>query len=249
MARRATGSLRRLVSGWEARIRVKGVQRSFALTGCETEHEARERCQLLARLAHALANAGHAGDAPTLLEMAAARRGKAVDDVVEAVDVLTAGKTRPVRPETALTFKDIGEAWTSGELHDKWPDHVPLKRSADTDRLRLVKLYETIGEVRIVGFRLSHAEQAMRALPDGLSPSTRRQYAQLIQRVLALAVYPMQLIEQSPFASRLPSQDGQATSVQLPLPPRGREAHGLPGGALAGSSAVRVLGSRGLPDR
>jgi integrase len=202
MPRKATGSLRRLVSGWEARVRVKGVQRSFPLTGCDTEHEARERCQLLARLASVLVSAGHAGDASTLLEMAAARRGQAVEDVVQAVDALTAGKTRPIRPETGLTFKDVGTAWTSGELHEKWPDHVPLKRSVRDDKQRLTKLYDSIGDVRMIDFRLRHAEQAMNALPVQLTAATRRQYAQLIQRVLSLAVYPLRIIDQSPIPAR-----------------------------------------------
>jgi integrase len=103
-------------------------------------------------------------------------------------------------PVGALTFKDLAEQWTSGKLHDRYPDHVASKkRSVRNDVIRLGKLYATIGGVPLVAFTVEHAERAMANLPPTAKASaTRRHYAQLIARVLALAVYPCKILERSP---------------------------------------------------
>jgi hypothetical protein len=115
----------------------------------------------------------------------------------------TVGGTEPTKKAAPDTFKDIGERWTNGELHEEWPDHVPKKKSSDMDGVRLGKLYPVIGHVRIVDFKLEHAEAALRSLHakkngEPLSRSTRRQYAQVINRVLGFSVYPLRLIPVSP---------------------------------------------------
>ena len=56
-----------------------------------------------------------------------------------------------------------------------------------------------LGDVPLARFTLDHAETAMRSLPaDAKRPATRRGYAQAIQRVLALAVYPCRLLGAHP---------------------------------------------------
>jgi len=75
---------------------------------------------------------------------------------------------------------------------------VKLKRSVDKDRSRLKRLYDTIGGVSVASFRLEDAERAMKALPSELSSASRRQFAQLISKVLRLAVYPCKLLGRSP---------------------------------------------------
>lgn len=47
-------------------------------------------------------------------------------------------------------------------------------------------------------FTLSHAKPAMAAVPEGLSASTRRQYAILVSRVLSMACWPLELIDRNP---------------------------------------------------
>lgn len=96
------------------------------------------------------------------------------------------------------TFADLGAAWTSGRLAAEHPDHVRVKRSAHKDAERLVVLNKTIGDVPITRFVLADAKRAMAALPRGLASATRRQYAQVVGRLLALAVYPLELIPASP---------------------------------------------------
>lgn len=102
-------------------------------------------------------------------------------------------------PGPELTFRTLGEQWTEGKLHAKWPDHVRAKRSADDDRERLVKhVYPHVQDVPVARFTIEHAERVMAALDPQLSPATRRHVAQLMHRLLALAVWPCRLRESNP---------------------------------------------------
>jgi integrase len=242
MAREAKGELRPLLDGWEARVTVQGRERiglELPFTR-DQDAEATERCRLLADIARRLRKAGHADDAPKLLEMAAiAAAGPKLEGVLRAVEALcTLGGTVESK-QSRTFFKDIGEDWTSGKLHRDWPDHVPHKKSADVDELRLKKLYDVIGHVSVKDFKLEHAEAALRSLPpkkngEPLSRSSRRQYAQVINRVLGFAVYPLRLIAANPipkgwlpkpnprmvFAILRPEEDAKllsATDDKVPL--------------------------------
>src|SRR5688500_11763656 len=104
-------------------------------------------------------------------------------------------------PEDADTRQRYVEAL---RLHKRFPDHVRAKDS-DLDASRLETLCDVdvggikLGEVPIDRFVREHAEAAMRQLPDRAKrPATRRQYAQIIHRVLALAVYPCRAIKVRP---------------------------------------------------
>jgi integrase len=103
-------------------------------------------------------------------------------------------------PAGGVTFRELAAEWTSGELHQRYPDHVKSKtRSVRNDVIRLAKLNKTIGSVPLVSFKVDHAELAMANLPASTKASaTRRHYAQLIARVLGLAVYPCKIIERNP---------------------------------------------------
>jgi integrase len=106
-------------------------------------------------------------------------------------------ETKPA-PGAIHTFAQLGEAWTSGRLAAEHPDHIRVKRSAGKDAEKLKVLNKTIGPVPIKRFVLADAKRAMAALPKGLASATRRAYAQIIGRMLALAVYPLELIPASP---------------------------------------------------
>jgi integrase len=78
-------------------------------------------------------------------------------------------------------------------------------KDSDLDETRLKKLCAIdvggvkLGDIPLSAFELDHAESAMRQLPeDAKRPATRRQYAQLIHRVLQLAVYPCRVIKVNP---------------------------------------------------
>lgn len=204
MPRTSKGSARFRRGRWTARVTLgPGHRVELALPTCGPDDaaKAQDRAELLTELADRLRAAGHQGLAPRLLERAAARDGQELEDVVGAVDRLCEGAAAPA-PTTLLTFRDVGEAWTSGELADRWPDHVRRKRTAHRDRALLEqRVYPLVGDVLLVDFRLEHAERVMQSLPKGLAAASRRQYAQAISRVMRLAAYPVRAIERSPIPS------------------------------------------------
>jgi hypothetical protein len=123
-----------------------------------------------------------------------------------------------VAPSSGPTFADVADAWTSGQLAEDHPDHVGTKKTADLDASRLAHLCKTIADVPIATFAIEDAERAMRALPESVKTSaTRRQYAQLIHRVLGLAVWPMKLLKNNPLP-RGPSPRPSLRAWPSPLP-------------------------------
>jgi integrase len=98
-----------------------------------------------------------------------------------------------------LTVREFGEQWTSGKLHQRWPDHVREKRTAKQDGQRLELYVYTVAEnVAVSDFRLDDAESVMARLPRDLAPATRRHVAQLMHRLMAMAVYPARLRRDNP---------------------------------------------------
>lgn len=201
MPRPATGELRPLANGFEARIRIddKGTRKGFALLPSLSEADAAARCRAMASMAQRLRVAGHAGDAVKLLEMAAtARPGRPWDAVVAAVDALCAGSTVEVAKASVPAWVAFAKQWISGELRAKWPDHVDAKDSAADERMLRLYVEPVIGELTVDAFTLDHADQVMANLPGHLSSATRRQVAQFVRRVCALAVYPARLLRENP---------------------------------------------------
>jgi hypothetical protein len=99
------------------------------------------------------------------------------------------------------TFQNIGERWTSGELARAYPDHVKVKKTSHRDAERLIAhVYPLIGNKLVADLGLDDAEKVMQALPPATvrTLATRRHYAQLIHRILGLAVFPLRLIKVNP---------------------------------------------------
>ncbi len=143
---------------------------------------------------------GELGVGPDVGAHVLTRLGEGVITIVEARAAVKAAAKVAVDQGKAVTFEALGKSWTEGEIAAAHPDHVKPKRTADKDAERLLVLCKTIGRVPIKpgGFQLADAKRAMAALPKYLSSATRRQYAQIIGRLLALAVYPLELIPVSP---------------------------------------------------
>lgn len=203
MPRKPTGNPYEQRGRWYARVRLRpGTPENVPMPACSTTVDARERAALLAELGARLCAAGHVDLAPGFLERAGARVGKALDDVVRAVDAVCSGKAAPKRRGAAakpVTFHDLGTAWTSGEIAKDHPDHVRAKGSAGNDVYRLERyVYPLVRDVRIVEFTIDHAEAVMRALPPKRAPATRRHVAQVIHRILSLAVFPLRLLAANP---------------------------------------------------
>ncbi len=205
MPRPAAGELRRLANGFAARITIRGRERrDFPLTAGLSAVEAEERKISLARMAARLRQAGHADKIEKLIGTAAkARPGRPWDTVVAAVEVLCSGNAESDRE--IPTFSAFAKAWTSGELARLFPDHVRQKRSSGRDE-ELLRLYVLphVSDVRVDEFELHDAEVVMASLPQAghrnkpLAPATRRHVAQVMSRLMSLAVYPGKFRQASP---------------------------------------------------
>jgi len=198
MPRKATGELRKLATGWEARIRIDATtRRSFLLTACFTEEDAAARKEAMANMAVRLRRAGLTSETIKLLEMAAtARAGRSWEFVLSALNSLCTGITEDVT--ACSSFEDFATEWTSGELHKRYPDHVPAKDSKRDEELLKLYVNPYIGAERIDEISLDDVERVMANVPDGKAPATRRHIAQVMRRVLALAVYPARLRAETP---------------------------------------------------
>lgn len=205
--------------GFSGRVRC-GQGRQLRLTiRLSDEKAAKIRHARLSELAKLLVSAGKAAEALVILRKGATVATEAeFGEVVRFAEALCKDSPRAAKKleRRAMTFRELGELWTKGKLHRDYPDHVRLKRSAKDDEYRLAVLCKTIGDAVLSDFRLEDAERAMAAIPEGRSPASRRQYAQLISKVLKLAVYPLRIIERSPLPiGFLPSPKGLKATAWL----------------------------------
>ena len=214
MGRQAKGTLRHLVGGIEARIQIddKGTRKGYLLTTCKTEAEAEERKDALAAMAARLRKAGHVLGIDKLLRYAAgARSGRQWEHAVATVEALCSPDgTKDLGSPASPTFEEFAGAWTNGDLHRRYPDHVKAKKDTkrDEDLLRIY-IVPHVGAVRLDEFTLDDAEKVMAEIPEERAPATRRHVAQVVRRVLSLAVYPARKIKASPIPPKwLPKVGG-----------------------------------------
>ena len=134
------------------------------------------------------------------------------------------------------TVKALGDQWTSGELHKKYPDQIKAKRTSDDDAQRLrAYVYPVVESKAVEHVTLDDCEAVMQRLPARLKTRTRRAVGQTLVRLLAMAVYPLRLIERSPIprgflpknsehkamAYLYPEEDARLLAcVKVPLPSR-----------------------------
>jgi integrase len=204
MPRKPTGAVYESRGRWFASVTIaKGKRQSVLLATCADELAAHARCEILAGLAAKLRAADvHLDTSEQLLKRAGARDGKALAAVLEAADAVIKGSTtaKP-RRKGVLSFEDVGKLWTTGALAAEYPDHVKVKKTADRDRQRLERyIYPHLEGVALAEVTLDHAEAIMKALPKKKvkTAATRRHVAQLIHRVLGLAVFPLRLLKANP---------------------------------------------------
>lgn len=226
MPRPATGELRPLSNGWEARIRIEGKKRrGFALLTSLSDEDAASRCRAMALIAQRLSRAGHSGDTEKLLEWAArVRPGGDWEAVTTVADSLCGGKAPPKEERASVTFGELATDWTSGKLHATYPDSVELKESSDTDAMRLGKwVYPLVEHIALHAFTEEHAQEVMRRIPTSKSRATRRHVGQLMTRVLNLAVYPCKYIDRSPIPKGFLPRLGKAKALAYLYPDEDRK--------------------------
>lgn len=93
--------------------------------------------------------------------------------------------TRVVAP---TTFQELGESWASGVRHERYKDHIKLKKSARDDVYRLEEyVYPLIGHIALREFKLEHAKEVLAAAP------TARQwpYPDEVNQLLACCRVPL----------------------------------------------------------
>lgn len=130
-----------------------------------------------------------------------------------ALELAQAAGVNP-RERAPATFRDAAELWLSGELRARFPDDVAPKgpKSVAATRSLLAVVYPVLGELPLGAITLEHVERAKALVPTHLSRNSRRHYAIAIRRVLAYAVYPLQLISTSPIPPKwVPRMSGTRT--------------------------------------
>lgn len=149
---------------------------------------------------------------------------KGLERVRSGVSKLRAGRAdasiAAERTTTGTTsFEKFAKRWTSGELHRLYPDHVAEKKTAEKDAGALkLHVYPVVGHVPLAEITLKHAQAVLRAVPLERSSAVRRQVAQLLVRVMNLAVYPCEILKASAPPEGLPPQgEGQARRISLPV--------------------------------
>lgn len=197
----ADDGLQKNRDGFSTRLRA-GKGQQLRVTICVHDRRvAVARRDRLQRMSQALTAKGLTSEAAFLIKKAAAQ----IDEAAFELCIQTGSSLAPASPagrRLARTFRELGELWTSGELHRLYPDHVKKKASSEDDASRLGWLYQSIGHIPLERFVLGDALVAMRSLPETAKrPATRRQYAQAIAKVLKYAVFPCQLIDEYPLPS------------------------------------------------
>jgi integrase len=206
MPREATGEVRFSGGVWTTRITLREKEReTFPLPSCRDEGEARERSRVLSTLAKRCRQANVSEhDTGETLKMAAAATLKSLPTVLRLAEELIGGELEDIGAVKVPTFSEVAKRWTSGELSTLYPDHVKVKDgSHDEKRLAHISSVDIdgrkFGELPINRVTVEYAETVMRALPKAVKrPAARRHYAQVLSRVLLLAVYPLRLISVSP---------------------------------------------------
>ena len=206
MPRESTGTVFRSPTGaWCIRVTIaKGERRAETLGWCKSKPAAVKRAALVSSWVARLRKCGHVefiGDA--VKDGAAATTAKDLADVEQAVRELEGKPCKIVPPSPKAsnvpTFRKFAEQWTSGELHELYPDQIPIKDTAYEDTCRLGKhVYPTIGDKPLDKVTLDDALEVMRKVPSTLAAASRMQIAQLMRRVLQIATFPARHIEHNP---------------------------------------------------
>jgi hypothetical protein len=193
-------ALEQVPGGFRVRLRVGGGNRLRITIPLTDERAALRRAEQLHDMARALVKAKQTAKAQLVLTQAAEQATEAAFRSIAAVAAelcATTGKP-PKAPKASPTFRELGESWTSGELHKRYPDQVPLKDTAVDDASRLDRYaYPSIGAKPVNEVTLDDCEEIMRRVPQSAQRS-RRHIAGTIARVFRMAVYPCRHIDASP---------------------------------------------------
>ena len=210
MRQDATGNVFESRGRWYARVSLGGGKRkAVLLPHCHDRASAEHLACFIAGLISQLRRSGKLNAAIVDVEKIVREAADAADahvlaDLQQIVDEVCGGQAARVAgsPSPGTTFGELANAWTSEELAKLYPSHVKRKKSEksrQSDVGRLTKwILPDLGKVRLVDVRLDHAFEVMRKLPADMRPNTKRHVAQLMNRVLNLAVFPCRILKVNP---------------------------------------------------
>ena len=163
----------------------------------KSEEQAAERAALIAELGDALIESGRRDLVKdSAKELALASTPKQLETAKKAIEAIVRGAIKAGAGRD-ITIRQWGDRYVSGELARLHPDHVRAKDyDDDASRLRLY-VYPHVGDVPVNAFTVAHANVVMSKLP-AMSAANRRHVAQVVGRLMHLAVWPGQLIAASP---------------------------------------------------
>ncbi len=209
MSRTPTGTLDWSSKPPYVRLTIVGERKAFRLATSDP-NEAEERRKILAGILKRLMDAGREAHVETLCRQAGTADERTLAGVLKIVDGLVAGRERsveaPVRGRkpsaSEVTFKEIGEMWTSGELAQRFRRRIKdINHAENIGRLEryvypFVYQKRTIALTPIREFTTDHADEilAQSDIPDG----SVRHVAQLVSRICKLAAYPLRAVGTSP---------------------------------------------------
>jgi integrase len=208
---------------------------------CLSLDEAKARARRVQSWVNRLRLAGETSSIVTAIEQGAlADDEETLSKIGVRVDALTSGTgfDRIESKDGPVTFQTFAERWTGGELARLYPDHVEVKASVADDIERLTKhVYPHVGGVLLAKFARGDADRIMMNLPAALKKSTRRHVAQLVSRVLHLAVFTEAIAHHPLPRGWLPKVPNTSTIAKESLLPS-EEAKLLAGRSPEGKTVV-----------
>lgn len=192
-----TGGWRWIRGHRYARVRItKSLRPTIPLSACSTDEEADARAALIAEVANKLIAGGRADRVRHVCEqLGEATSAKHLEVIQKAADRFIA--TGAVAPQ-AITVKEFARQWTSGELHRRFPDYVRAKNSKGDEGILKKHILPHVASVPLAAFRLEEAKLVMSHVPLTASRATRRHVAQVMNRLLNMAVYPAEILKATP---------------------------------------------------
>lgn len=207
MGRPLTGALYQSHGSWFVSFKLDK-RKSFRLVSGLSQNEAEARRKVLVKLVidlRPMDNPGH-------LEGICIRAGLADETELAMILTLVRGLVSGAEsvvssvpsslPPKEVTFGEFAELWLNGELNRRYPTHVRKVEHYD-NRLRLEKhVYPVLFGDKIIRdtplseFTIDHADHVL-SQPT-IKKGSLRHVAQLVGRVLKLAVYPGRIIDSSP---------------------------------------------------
>lgn len=182
-------------NGFEIRLRYGKGKRDRFLLATLDEAVALEREPRMERMARKLSAAGDGPGALLLLREAAAAAGDAkrfasVERVVDKVCAEQAQAHAAPAVASYSTFRQIAQAWTSGELARDWEDYVAPKdpESRKEDAAVMATFLPALGDKAVDELTDEDIDTARRLIPKGKHPNTRRKYLLRLRTVLRIAV-------------------------------------------------------------